>query len=331
MLWIREDTKKSPPPSVQSRDVSPETERAREADPYETAFVPRDPRKTLRTLVIPESAFSGIEREMKLFRQRRKLREWGVDQLDPRALSIRINLFGPEGTGKTHAAEGIAHELNIQLIDVQLGDILSKYVGDSEKSLAGAFRVAARTGALLLFNEADSLLSRRRDPGDGMGAEHHNALRNAMITHLDAFDGIVVFTTNRQRVFDPAFKSRIRTHIAFALPDRTARLQMWTRHLLPTIPREQTVDPIWLAEESEGLSGRDVVHVMVLAAVAAVDRPLGKDRVLAADIRQAMSDIRSRNQDVAIESRNAVTETVPENEIPAEVREKLREKREACA
>ena len=331
MAWVREDTNRTSKATATQRDWHADAEPVRESDPYETAFVPRDPRKTLDTLVVPPSSAARIERELKLFRHRAKLRAWGIDKIDPRALSIRINLFGPEGTGKTHAAEGIAHELGIQLIDVQLGDILSKYVGDSEKSLAGAFRVAARTGALLLFNEADSLLSRRRDPGDGMGAEHHNALRNAMITHLDAFDGITVFTTNRQKVFDPAFKSRIRTHITFALPDRTARLQMWRQNLLKSIPCDNAVEPAWLADESEGLSGRDVVHVMVLAAVTAVDRPPGQDRVHTNDFRAAIRDIRSRNQDVAVESQGIVTETVEPNEIPAEVREKLLKKREQDA
>lgn len=114
--------------------------------------------------------------------------------------SGRICLYGPPGTGKTAYGRWLAEQLELPLIIKRASDLISKWVGGSEKNIARAFREADQQKALLLIDEVDSFLQDRR------GARHSWEVSsvNEMLTQMEAFPGVFIATTNLMRGLDQA-------------------------------------------------------------------------------------------------------------------------------
>ena len=177
-----------------------------------------------------------------------------------------MNFYGPPGTGKTRAALGIAWRLGKPLYQVDYSQIISKYLGDTAKHIAKAFKEAAEADAVLFFDEADSLLSRRVAMGESC-ATSINQNRNALMQELDRFGGVVVMTTNLFGNYDEAILRRIARHVEFALPNASMRERIFRSHL-PSIGRV-SADLRNVAMSSRGLSGGDILNVCLNAVHAA--------------------------------------------------------------
>src|SRR5438045_9313940 len=96
--------------------------------------------------------------------------------------------------------------------------------------------------------------------------------RSTLLLQLDSFEGVVLFATNLASNYDPAFVRRILAHVHFPLPDEVALTRLWRYHLPALLPLHSGVTPEILASQSLGLSGGDVLNVVILAAAAAVER-----------------------------------------------------------
>jgi SpoVK/Ycf46/Vps4 family AAA+-type ATPase len=173
-----------------------------------------------------------------------------------------LNFYGPPGTGKTRAALGIALKLGKPLYQVDYSAVISKYLGDTAKHIKAAFAAARDHDAVLFFDEADSLLSKRVSTGESCSTSI-NQNRNCLMQELDRFDGVVIVTTNLFKNYDPALLRRIQRHIKFRVPDATMRRELFALHL-PN-PDRVTADYAVLAELSRGLSGGDILNVCVNA------------------------------------------------------------------
>jgi ATP-dependent 26S proteasome regulatory subunit len=265
----------------------------------EPAFHPEAPRRTLDDLVVPPRVQDQLDAAMARLRNHETLyREWGLDAVDPRGSAVALNLYGPPGTGKTLCAEGIAGTLGREFLRVSYADLESKYVGDTAKNLVRAFRHAAASRALLFFDEADAVLSRRIALATQSSDHALNMTRSVLLMELDRFDGVVVFATNLVVSYDPAFVRRMFAHVRFELPDRDCRERIW-RGLLPErLPREAALQPALLAEESEGLSGGDLLGVLLRAACRAVQREGCERRLSLADVRAELSSVRRARGEV---------------------------------
>jgi SpoVK/Ycf46/Vps4 family AAA+-type ATPase len=171
-----------------------------------------------------------------------------------------LNFFGPPGTGKTRAALGIALRLGKPLYQVDYSAVISKYLGDTAKHIKAAFAAAREQNAVLFFDEADSLLSKRVATGESCSTSI-NQNRNCLMQELDRFDGVVIVTTNLFENYDPAMLRRIQRHIKFRLPDASMRRELFALHL-PN-PDRVKADFAVLAELSRGLSGGDILNVCV--------------------------------------------------------------------
>lgn len=136
-----------------------------------------------------------------------------------RAKAARLCLYGPPGTGKTAYARWLADQLAMPMIIKRGSDLLSKWVGDSEKAIAGAFRQAEAEGAVLLIDEVDGFLQDRRR------AEHNwqIGLVNEMLTQMESFSGVFVASTNLMDSLDPATLRRfdIKAKLDFLRPEQT--------------------------------------------------------------------------------------------------------------
>ncbi|MFC4055078.1 ATP-binding protein [Actinomadura syzygii] len=245
-----------------------------------SSFAARKPRRSMDDLVVPESVRDRIELAMAQADHHDVLyREWNLRKIDPYRSGAALNFYGPSGTGKSLAAEAIAARRGSPLIDVNYAEIESKYVGDTPKNIVACFREADRQQAVLVFNEADSILGSRLSNVTQSSDHSVNVSRAVMLSQLDDFAGLVVFTTNFPRNYDAAFVRRILVHVRFELPDDPTRRRLWASLVPAEVPRAEPLDVAALAASSDGLSGGDMVNAVTSAATRAVCRT-GADRVL---------------------------------------------------
>jgi SpoVK/Ycf46/Vps4 family AAA+-type ATPase len=244
------------------------------------SFAPRTPLRPMTDLIVPdpvrrnlELALSQVDHHEILYQQ------WNLRKVDPHRTGMALNFYGPSGTGKSLAAEAIAHRRGCPFIDVSYAEIESRYVGDTPKNIVACFRQAEQHNAVLVFNEADSILGSRLSNVTQSSDHSVNVSRSVMLSQLDSFRGLVIFTTNFPRNYDSAFIRRILVHVRFDLPDEPTRSALWAALIPAEIPRSEPLDTTVLAAASTGFSGGDIVNVIKAGAARAVCRSRD-DRVL---------------------------------------------------
>jgi SpoVK/Ycf46/Vps4 family AAA+-type ATPase len=194
---------------------------------------------------------------------------WGFRERHPTSLALAFNFAGAPGTGKTICAEAIAHALGARLLIVRYAHVESMWMGETAKNVAAAFRMARKENAVLLFDEADAIASRRSSSLDQAFVRETNTVINVLLQELERFNGVVIFATNLAANFDPAFERRIRTHILFEMPGVEEREQIWRVQVHPArTPLSDDVDFRALAERYE-VSGGDIRNAVLKAALAA--------------------------------------------------------------
>lgn len=151
----------------------------------------------------------------------------------------RICLYGPPGTGKTAYGRWLARQLEMPLHVRRASDLLSMWVGESEKNIAAAFRSAEREGALLLIDEVDSFLQDRR----GAQQSWEVTQVNEMLTQMEAYSGIFIASTNLMQGLDPAVLRRfdLKVRFDFLRPEQAEELlrrHCRERHLPEPTPVE---------------------------------------------------------------------------------------------
>jgi len=168
--------------------------------------------------------------------------EPSVRRLFPRGRGLTVLLTGSPGTGKTMAAQVLAADLGLDLYRVDLATLVSKYIGETSKNLRRVFTTAARAPAILLFDEADALFTRRTEVRDSHD-RWANADTNYLLQLLESFPGIALLASNRRENIDSAFTRRFRYILDFPRPDPEQRKALWLRALAvftedATMPRE---------------------------------------------------------------------------------------------
>lgn len=244
-------------------------EKDNDANQNLNTYLLRNPRFTLDNDVIL-SAVTKIYIDESLARLRfhhKIYQEWGFSRVDPMGMTAILNFYGPPGTGKTLCAEAFAGKLGLPFISLGIAELESKFMGETAKNIQAAFIQATATGAVLFFDEADTLLGKRLSSVTQGVDNEVNAMRSTLLIELERFEGIVIFATNFARNYDEAFRSRIGYHVEFTLPDQDALYRLWDRFLLPEIPILGNRDDILktLCEISVGLSGREIRTCMRLA------------------------------------------------------------------
>ncbi|MEM2022721.1 MAG: AAA family ATPase, partial [Archaeoglobaceae archaeon] len=184
-----------------------------------------------------------------------------------------ILLYGPPGTGKTLLAKAVANESNANFISVKGPELLSKWVGESEKHVRDMFRKARQVApCIIFFDEIDSLAPRRGGIGDSHVTER---VVSQLLTELDGLeelkDVVVIAATNRPDIVDPALlrPGRIERHVYIPPPDKNARKEIFRIHLKGK-PLAEDVNIDELAEKTEGYSGADIEAVCREAAMLAI-------------------------------------------------------------
>ncbi|MFJ2748489.1 AAA family ATPase [Streptomyces sp. NPDC087297] len=239
----------------------------------------RRPAAGLDDLVLPDQANRSLRALLAHVRRRRRVHgEWGYAERS-RGLAVTALFAGPSGTGKTTAAEAVAHELGFDVIAADLSQVVSKYIGETEKHLARLFD-AAETGSVLLFDEGDALFAKRTQVRDSRD-RYANLEVSYLLQRLETFRGIAILTTNAREAIDPAFVRRMRFVVTFPFPDAEQRARLWAGAFPPGVPTEG-LDPRRLAQLA--VSGGTIAQLALHAAFLAADEgaPVGMRHVLEA-------------------------------------------------
>ena len=196
-----------------------------------------EPRYRFSDIVLSEEAKAALKELLSLQKNRKLIfDQWGLGAVFPDRKSFTVNLYGPSGTGKTMTAHALAAKLGKKLIIADYSELESKFVGETSKNIVRLFRQAEKNDAVLLFDEADALLSKRVTAMFSATDAGMNQTRNVLLKILDEYRGVVIFTTNFIRNFDQAFLRRISSHIRFEMPDQEMRERLWAHYIVPKFP-----------------------------------------------------------------------------------------------
>lgn len=220
-----------------------------------------------RMILFPDTIESIQLGLNKILRRNQMEEHWHLSAIEPRANRTIMNYYGPPGTGKTMAALAAAQKIGKKAYQVDYSQVISRHVGDTVKYIKAAFDAARRHDAILFWDEADSLMSKRVDmlSGDMPFATLINQNRNVLMQELDRFDGVVIMATNFFRNFDEAMLRRIAQHVPFNLPDATMREAIYKLHVPRREVHAPSVDWTAVANESEDFSGGDILNVCINA------------------------------------------------------------------
>jgi AAA+ superfamily predicted ATPase len=219
-------------------------------------------------LVLPPEQKQTLRVIAAQLRQRSTVHDlWGFARKSRRGLGISALFHGPSGTGKTMAAEVLASELRLDLYHIDLSRIVSKYIGETEANLRRVFDAAEENGAILLFDEADSLFGTRSQVKDS-----HDRYANIEVSYLlqrmEAYRGLAILTTNMRSALDPAFLRRIRFAMQFPFPDAPQRAAIW-RKVFPEEADTLGLDHDRLARLR--IAGGNIRNIALNAAFLAAD------------------------------------------------------------
>jgi len=219
-------------------------------------------------LVLPVMQLQTLHELVGQVRQRTKVYEqWGFAAKSNRGLGISVLFAGASGTGKTLAAEVLANELRLDLYRIDLSQVVSKYIGETEKNLRRVFDAAEGGAAVLLFDEADALFGKRSEVKDS-----HDRYANIEVSYLlqrmEAYRGLAILTTNMKDALDTAFLRRIRFIVNFPFPDAAQRAEIW-RRIFPMATPLEGVDETRLARLN--VAGGNIRNIALNAAFMAAD------------------------------------------------------------
>jgi SpoVK/Ycf46/Vps4 family AAA+-type ATPase len=233
-----------------------------------------EPRRSFDDVVLPATTLRALNHALALVRKHDLIfQQWGLAERHSSGLGLAFHFAGPPGTGKTICAEALAYSLDKKLLVVRYAELESRWVGQTSKHVAAVFRSAARQDAVLFFDEADAIASRRFSSIGAAYEREANAVVNVLLHELESFPGVVIFATNLAANIDPAFERRIRTHILFEMPDVEERERIWSVQLHSRkTPLARDVDFRALAE-AYPRSGGDIKNAVLKAAQIATVEP----------------------------------------------------------
>jgi ATPase family associated with various cellular activities (AAA) len=180
-------------------------------------------------LVLPDAELTLLHHIVDQVRGRATvLRSWGLAERVTRGSAVTALFAGGSGTGKTLAAEVIAHELELDMYRVDLAGVVSKYIGETEQNLRRVFDAAEEGGTLLMFDEADALFGKRSEVKDSHD-RYANIEVSYLLARMEDYRGVAILATNLRHALDDAFLRRLRFIVTFPFPAPAERARLWAR------------------------------------------------------------------------------------------------------
>lgn len=274
-----------------------------------------EPKVKFEDVYATEKTLNAIKNTITILKYKNKIfKEWKLGN-SQESRAIVLNFFGKPGTGKTMMAEAIGNYLGKKIMKVNYSELESKYVGDTPKNITNVFDKASKNDAILIFDEADSFLGKRLTNINQSSDYGVNITRSVMLMELEKFDGIVIFTTNLIKNYDPAFKRRILTSIEFMLPDYDGRIFLWKK-ITQFLPLAEDVNLHELAKRYDGVSGADIKDIVIYAAIKALREKGDNAKIYFADIEEACILIKNRYKEE--KNYTVVTEQITKEQFEKE-------------
>ena len=234
-------------------------------------------------LIVEEESKKMLQMAMNRVKFRGRVNdEYGFGTKLPYGKGVSVVLYGPPGTGKTMAAGVLAKELGLDLYRVDLSQISSKYIGETEKNLGAIFDAACDSNVVLFFDEADSMFAKRTNVSSS-NDRHANEQTGYLLQRIEEYSGISILATNNMQNFDAAFKRRMTYLIPIGVPDVATRENLWQQAFPSHAPLSKDVDFATLAKAVE-LTGSSIKSASLQAAyfAASEDREITMDDIATA-------------------------------------------------
>ena len=195
---------------------------------------------------------------------------------------MSILFYGAPGTGKTMAAGVMANALGMPLYRVDLSQLISKYIGETQKNIGKVFDAAEKKECVLLFDEADAVFSKRSDVSDAQD-RYSNAETAYLLQRIEQYNGVSILATNLLQNFDEAFRRRISYMVHFPLPDVELRRQLWESIFPKEAEINDDFDATALSQAFE-LSGAAIKNAALHSAYMAMAKsePISMKHILQA-------------------------------------------------
>lgn len=199
--------------------------------------------------------------------------KWGFGKKSPYGNGVSALFYGPPGTGKTMAAQVIAKELDMKLFKVDISQMISKYIGETEKNLSRLFDKASKMKAVLFFDEADGLFSSRTEVKSS-NDKYANMETGYLLQKFEEYSGVSILATNFVSHVDDAFKRRIKFLIKFTLPGANTRLLLW-KSMIPD--SAEVEEPLFLQDYARyfEIPGSAIREIITNAAYLAAEEGRG--------------------------------------------------------
>ena len=224
----------------------------------------------MEELILPDMPKQKLSHIINRVRNRKLVYEtWGFLEKSAYGNGTAMIFAGPPGTGKTMAAQVMAGALGMELYRVNLPAIVDKYIGETEKKLNRIFDEAEKSMAILFFDEADVLFSKRTEIKES-NDKYSNMEIAFLLQKMEEYEGVSILATNYLQNFDNAFRRRVSDIITFSLPDAKLRLQMWQSMLPSRLPVSDEINFEFLAGQFE-LSGSMIKNALIYASFLAAE------------------------------------------------------------
>lgn len=196
------------------------------------------------------------------------LNTWGMNKfLQP---GYKALFHGSPGTGKSMTASLLGKKTSLDVYRIDLSQMVSKYIGETEKNLAKVFDRAERKNWILFFDEGDALFGKRTASKDA-----HDRYANQQVSYLlqriEEYDGLIILASNMKNNIDDAFLRRFQSIIHFPIPSSIERLKLWEQGFSKKCKFEKTVDLEFIASKYE-MSGGLIMNVIQYCSLMALNR-----------------------------------------------------------
>jgi len=184
----------------------------------------------------------------------------------------RVLFYGPSGTGKTLTATLLGNHFKRDVYRIDLSQVVSKYIGETEKNLEKVFSKAEYKNWILFFDEADALFGKRTSVQNS-----HDRYANQEVSYLlqriEDYSGLLILASNFKNNIDSAFVRRFHTTVYFPMPDNRERLLLWEKSMPGNLKIDPQVELADLANKYEltGAGILNVMHYAMLKTIAAND------------------------------------------------------------
>ncbi len=239
------------------------------------SFSPEFPAKLVSTkmewedLVInPKTATQINDIQIWLQHNNTFLKDWEMDKRIK--AGYRALFYGPPGTGKTFTATLLGKQFQRDVYRIDLSQVVSKYIGETEKNLEKIFNKAENKNWILFFDEADALFGKRSNVQSSHD-RYANQEVSYLLQRLEDFPGLIILASNFKSNIDQAFVRRFNAIIHFPMPNARERHEIWKAAIPPKAALSEDIDLFAVAGKFE-LSGSAIVSVIHYASLQTISR-----------------------------------------------------------